>query len=196
MSRTLVLFFHPTPSRSNANAVLLAAARSLPGVQIVDMGALYPDAAIDTDAEVARLLAADRLVLQFPVQWYATPPLLKAWQDTVLTRMFYIRPEEGARLHGLPVMLAATAGNVPEAYRPTGPNLFPLEELLRPLEATAHRCGLAWSRPFLLYRANKLSAEELAVAGQLYVAHLQRWIATMDGADPTGQPVIRALAEA
>lgn len=193
MAQTLILFFHPTPGRSQANAALLAAAGAVPGVEVIDMAALYPDGAIDTEAEVARLLWAERLVLQFPVQWYATPPLLKAWQDTVLTRLFYIRPEEGARLRGLPVMLAATAGNVPEAYRPGGANLFPLEDLLRPLEATAHRCGMAWSPPFLLYRANRLAAAELAEAGEAYAAHLRRWIAATPpgacaGAATVGRP--------
>jgi putative NADPH-quinone reductase len=56
-------------------------------------------------------------------------------------------------------------------------NLYPLEELLRPLEATAHRCGLAWSRPHLLFRANRLSAAELDAAGEAYAARLRRWIA-------------------
>jgi putative NADPH-quinone reductase len=53
-------------------------------------------------------------VLQFPIQWYSTPPLLKTWQDTVLTRKFYIHPTEaGERLRDVPVMVAATAGNKP-----------------------------------------------------------------------------------
>lgn len=32
----------------------------------------------DGEREAARLLAADRLVFQFPIQWYSTPALLKA----------------------------------------------------------------------------------------------------------------------
>ncbi len=181
MARTLILFFHPTPARSRTNAALLAAAWSEPGVEVIDMQALYPDGRIDTEAEVGRLLGAGRLVLQFPVQWYSTPPLLKAWQDAVLSRMCYLRPDEGARLRGLPVMLAATAGNVPEAYTRGGANLYPLEELLRPLEATVHRCGMAWSRPFLQYRANQISNEELAAAVEAYAETLREWIsATRD----------------
>lgn len=177
MTRTLILFFHPDPAGSKANAALLGAAWPLPGVEVADMARLSPGGVFDTEAEVRRLQRADRLVLQFPVQWYSTPPLLKAWQDAVLSRMFYARPEEGERLRGLPVLVAATAGNVPEAYGPAGANLFPLEELLRPLEATAHRCGLAWAPPHLLFRANRLSAAELDAAAEAYAARLRRWIA-------------------
>ncbi|TPM16333.1 NAD(P)H-dependent oxidoreductase [Mesorhizobium sp. B2-3-5] len=180
--KTLVLMFHPDPSRSKANVALAEAARSVPGVEVVDMQALYPDGRLDmfTDGavEAARLLGADRLVLQFPVQWYATPPLLRAWQDAVPTRMFYIAYEaEGRRLEGTPILIAATAGNVPEAYTPRGQNLIPLGELLNPLRATAHRCKLPWASPFLIYRADKLTASGLADAASSYATRLSDWAA-------------------
>lgn len=184
MTKTLILLFHPAYERSRANRALHEAAAHEPGTTIVDMQALYPDGVIDVDAEVARLIAAERIVLQFPVQWYSTPPLLKAWQDAVLTRMFYIAYEtEGRLIEGKPLLIAATAGNVPEAYTPSGQNRFSLRELLRPLEATAHRCGLAWQEPFLIYAAHKADAEALEAAG----AHYARRLAGL-------QPVRRSAA--
>jgi len=186
MTKTLILLFHRDLSQSNANAALAAAASRLPDVEIVDMQAAYPggiDIFRDGEREAARLLAADRIVLQFPIQWYSTPALLKSWQDAVLTRMFYLAYEtEGRLLEGTPLMLAATAGNVPEAYRPGGRNMFPMIELLAPLRATAHRCGLPWSEPFILYQADKLSPEALEDAAAGYVAALKRWIAATPAA--------------
>jgi len=44
---------------------------------------------------------------------------------------------------------------------------------LRALQAAAHRCGLPWFPLFLLYRANKLNADELHAAGQRYRAHIE-----------------------
>ncbi|MGT2494674.1 NAD(P)H-dependent oxidoreductase [Cupriavidus basilensis] len=127
----------PVPPRfahSKANRALCAAAATVPGVEIADLYACYPDGIIDVDAEVRRLRDADRIVFQFPVQWYATPALLKAWQDAVLTRMFYLAYDtEGRALEGKPLLVAATAGNVPQAYTPAGVNLFPLAELLQSL---------------------------------------------------------------
>lgn len=174
MSKTLILLFHPQFGQSKANRALCNAASTLPDVEIADLYALYPDGAIDVDAEVRRLLGADRIVFQFPLQWYATPALLKTWQDAVLTRMFYIAYEtEGRALEGKPMLVAATAGNVPQAYGPGGVNLFALAELLRPLQATANRCGLPWSEPFLLYEAGKLDDQALAAAGERYAVRLQ-----------------------
>ncbi|WP_100965480.1 NAD(P)H-dependent oxidoreductase [Bosea sp. FBZP-16] len=173
MTQTLILLFHPDYQSSCANRTLADAAGSRPGTSVVDMQALYPDGRIDGDAEAARLLSAERIVLQFPVQWYSTPPLLKAWQDAVLTRMFYIHYEaEGAKLAGRPLLIAATAGNIPEAYTTSGANLFSLRDLLKPLQATAHRCALAWQEPFLIYDARRADAEALEAAAEHYVARL------------------------
>lgn len=176
MSKTLILLFHSGPNRSRANAALAAAAARLPGVEVADIHALYPDGRIDTDREVARLLSADRIVFQFPIQWYSAPPVLKAWENAVLTRMYYLAYEtEGRLLEGRPLLVAATAGNVPEAYGPGGANAFTMAELLRPLEATARRCGLLWQAPFLLFRADRLDDLALHGAARDYAALLEEW---------------------
>ncbi|RMC33919.1 NAD(P)H-dependent oxidoreductase [Paracoccus alkanivorans] len=180
MTKTLILLFHPDLSRSKANVALAAAAAKLSGVEVVDMQAACPngiDMVRDSQREAARLLAADRIVLQFPIQWYSTPPLMKEWQDAVLTRMFYIAYEaEGHKLEGTPLLIAATAGNVPAAYQPGGRNMFPMIELLAPLRATAHRCGLGWTSPFILYQADKLESAALKAAAIDYATTLERWI--------------------
>ncbi|WP_095588858.1 NAD(P)H-dependent oxidoreductase [Actibacterium ureilyticum] len=177
MPKTLILLFHRDLSKSHANAALSRAAAHVPGVEVVDMQARYPDGVIDmaTDAahEAQALLSADRIVLQFPIQWYSTPALLKAWQDAVLTRMFYMCAEaEGDRLAGTPLMICATAGNVPGAYRRGGVNHFTIDEILTPLRATAHRCGLLWQAPFIVFAADRLDDAALAAACDGYAAAL------------------------
>lgn len=180
MTKTLILLFHPDLTHSKANVVLAAAAAKLTAVEVVDMYALYPDGidlSKDGEREAQRLLECDRIVLQFPIQWYSTPPLLKAWQDAVLTRMFYIAYEsEGCMFEGTPLMVAATAGNVPDAYRTSGRNMFTMKALFAPLQASAHRCGLPWAEPFVLYQADKLSVEALDAASVEYAATLKHWI--------------------
>jgi glutathione-regulated potassium-efflux system ancillary protein KefG len=180
MPKTLILLFHPDLSKSKANAALAAAARQLPDIEVVDMRSCYADGAIDAqdDAtfEIARLLSADRIVLQFPIQWYATPPLLKSWLDAVLTRMFYINYEtEGRLLEGKPLMIAATAGNSRSSYTPEGQNRFTPAQMLTPLRMMANRCGLMWTEPFMVFEANKLSSEQLEQASQDYIVALSTW---------------------
>lgn len=182
MTQTLILLFHPDIGKSKANAALQSAARTVPDTLVVDMQRRYPGGVIDmhTDgaAEARALLDADRIVLQFPVQWYSTPPLLKAWQDAVLTRMYYIHSDtEGNRLAGTPLMIAATAGNIEAAYGRGGANHFTMDELLAPLEATARRCALPWHPPHLVFRADKLEPAELAAAKDRYAHVLKTFIA-------------------
>lgn len=96
----------------------------------------------------------------------------------MLTRMFYIAYEaEGRRLEGTSLMITATAGNTVEAYRPGGTNMFAISDIFTPLRATANRCGLTWTEPFVIYRADRLYACEIEIAGHDYVAVLTNWIA-------------------
>lgn len=182
MTQTLILLFHPNIEKSTANAALQAAARTISGAQVVDIQARYPDGvidmAVDGKAEARALLEANRIVLQFPIQWYSTPALLKAWQDAVLTRMYYVHADtEGNKLAGTPLMVAATAGNTAAAYSRGGSNYFTIDEILVPLKAIAHRCGLPWHSPHLVFRADKLEPAELAAARASYVYALEGFIA-------------------
>jgi putative NADPH-quinone reductase len=188
VTRTLILLFHPDIEKSKANAALQSAARTVPGTRVVDVQARYPGGVIDMladgEAEARALLEADRIVLQFPIQWYSTPALLKAWQDAVLTRMYYIHADkEGDELAGTPLMVAATAGNTPAAYGRRGANHFTMDELLAPLKATALRCGLPWHLPHLVFRADKLEPAELAAAKDSYVRALEAFIAATPARD-------------
>lgn len=173
MPKTLILIFHPDFSRSRANRALADTVSKLPNTEVFDMQSAYPDNKINTDAEVERLLGADRIVFQFPIQWYAAPPILQAWQNAVLTRMYYISYEsEGRLLEGKPLLIAVTAGNTPSAYSPGGANLLPVREILNPLRAMANRCGLPWREPFVVYETMKASDETLHEAGRAYA----RWL--------------------
>ena len=140
--RALLLLAHPRLPASRINAALLRAAREVVGVTMHDLYAAYPDGFIDIAAEQRRLLAHDVLVLQFPIQWYAMPALLKHWFDEVL-QAGWAYGRDGTALAGKGLMVAATSGADPAGYGRHAGN-FTLEELLRPIEASARYCGMRW----------------------------------------------------
>ncbi|HMX12228.1 MAG TPA: NAD(P)H-dependent oxidoreductase, partial [Burkholderiaceae bacterium] len=74
-ARVLLLVAHPDLRRSRVNRRLLDAARRLAGarLELRDLYALYPDFAIDVEAEQAALKRADLIVWQHPLQWYSMP---------------------------------------------------------------------------------------------------------------------------
>jgi glutathione-regulated potassium-efflux system ancillary protein KefG len=141
-SRTLVLLAHPRLSASRINAALLGAARDVEGITLHDLYHAYPDGFIDVAAEQQRLLAHDNVVLQFPIQWYAMPALLKHWFDEVL-QAGWAYGQDGHALRGKGLFVAATSGGDPEGYGRHAAQ-FTLAELFRPIEASARYCGMRW----------------------------------------------------
>jgi putative NADPH-quinone reductase len=123
------------------------------GVTFIDLYATYPRFKIDIDAEQARLLEHDALVLQFPIYWYSTPAMLKEWQDLVLEYRFAYGPG-GDRLKGKLFLPVVTAGGAEDAYRREGKNRYPLRALLVPLEQTAALCQMRFVPPFALFAAH------------------------------------------
>lgn len=172
----LVIFAHPAIQRSRANAALLEVARRRPDVTLHDLYRKYPDFLIDVPAEQKTLLAHQLIVLQYPLYWYSCPALLKEWFDAVLLHGFAFG-RTGTQLRGKTLMVAVTAGGDHHAYRPEGMNRFSMAEFLRPVEATAHLCGLQWAQPFVLHDAIRITEEDRKLAADAYEAHLEDAIA-------------------
>lgn len=146
---TAVLVSHPDIRHSLTHRRLLAAIADLPGIEIRHLEALYPDGVVDAAREQAWLASVDRLVLQFPFYWFSTPPLLKAWLDAVLSFGWAYGP--GMALRGKRLYAVLSCGGSEDKYRPGGHNLYPVTELLKPLETTAHFVGMRWESPLVLY---------------------------------------------
>jgi glutathione-regulated potassium-efflux system ancillary protein KefG len=89
-------------------------------------------------------------VFQFPFYWYSTPPLLKRWQDEVLAFGWSYGPG-GTKLKGKTLQLVLTTGGPESVYREGGYNMYPVKELLRPLEVTANLMGMTLAEPLVLY---------------------------------------------
>ena len=157
-NKVLVLFAHPSLERSEVNVELLAESKKIPGVTVVELYREYCTLQVDIDREQERLLAHDIVIFMFPLYWYSTPPLLKEWQDLVLEYGFAYVPG-GDALHGKQFLCALTAGGPQSAYCSEGYNQCSLRELLRPLEQTAHLCGMQVLAPFALF-GSRTAVEE------------------------------------
>lgn len=169
---TLVLVFHPhLHDGSRVNRRLMEAASAVPNVTVRDEYALYPDFTIDVKAEQEALLAADRVVWQFPFYWYSTPALLKQWEDTVLEHG-WAYGHNGDKLHGKELMAAISVGGGIDKYRHDGEFGVTGPELLKPLETTAKHIGMTWLKPFTIHGTLNLSDEDLEEAARQYAKAL------------------------
>lgn len=122
----------------------------------------------DVKAEIAKLLWADTLILQFPLWWYTMPAILKGWVDRVFAYGFAYGVGEHSdkrwgerfgegRLAAKRAMLIVTAGGWEEHYSPRGVN-GPIEDLLFPINhGILYYPGYSVLPPFVVYRVDRFS---------------------------------------
>ena len=152
MANVIVYYAHPGHRFSSANKAMLAEARKIDRISLVDLYAEYPRFDINIDREQRRLLDHDVILFQFPMFWYSTPSLLKEWQDLVLEHGFAYGTG-GDKLEGKKLMLALTAAGNEDAYTDAGYQHYSIRTFLRPLERTAGLCHMAFPAPYVLYGA-------------------------------------------
>jgi glutathione-regulated potassium-efflux system ancillary protein KefG len=163
----LVVFAHPRLEASVVQRRLLDGIRGLDRITIHDLYYSYPDFHIDIEAEKARILQHDYIILQHPFYWYSVPAIIKEWLDLVLEFNWAYGPG-GDALQGKFLMSVLSTGGDEHAYRAGGRNRFPIESFLAPLNQTAHLCGMGWLKPFIVYSGRRLSPSELMEKANAY----------------------------
>lgn len=94
----------------------------------------------DVAAEQAKLLAADAVILQFPLWWYSAPAILKGWIERVYAFGFAYGYKNGTNeyrfgdgiLKGKRALVNVLTGGPAADYGPRGIN-GPIDEILFPL---------------------------------------------------------------
>ena len=162
-----VLAAHPNWRESRVNRLLLAQAREVPGVDVLDLYASYADYDIDVPREQARTAAADLVVLLHPIQWYSMPALMKLWLDEVL-RYGWAYGRAGTALHGKDLWLVASTGGPEGSYHPQGYNRYFFDAFLPPYEQTAALCGMRFLPPLLLHGAHRAGREEVEAHARMF----------------------------
>ena len=134
--KKLIILAHPNISNSVINKRLIAEANKYPDKFTVhDISAVYGDKPIDVQKEQVLIKEHGALVLQFPIFWFSSPPILKKWLDEVLTYGFaYGSKSDGMR--DRKVALAVTCGIKKSDYQPSGRYKYTLEQILTPFDMT------------------------------------------------------------
>lgn len=173
MSPVVVIAAHPALQHSHVTRAMMDAARGVPGVDLRDLYAMYPDYWVDTAAEQAALAAARLVVWLHPVHWYGMPPLAKLWLDEVFAFGWAYGPG-GHALRGKDLWLATSTGGTEAAYHPAGHNRHFFDDFLIPYEQTAALAGLRWLPPLVLHGAHRASEAEIAAHAATFAERLAR----------------------
>ena len=169
--KTLALVVHPNIESSRVNKKWKEALLSVPDLTVHDLYEKYRNQPIDVKFEHQLLLSHDRIVFQFPLYWYSSPPLLKQWFDEVFTFGWAHGPG-GTKLRGKEWVLAISIGSPEHSFQAGGYNLFSVSELTKPFQASASYVGMTYLPPFVEYRSNRISDQEITQSAIRYVQHI------------------------
>lgn len=167
----LVIVAHPNLEESRVNKRWVEELDKHPEITVHHLYREYPDEVIDVEREQRLCEEHDRIVFQFPFYWYSSPPLLKKWQDAVLT-YGWAYGSTGNALHGKEFVLATSTGGAQDVYQAGGRNRYSMSELLKPFEATSNLVGMKLIPSYLLHGAYTATDEELAASARGYVEYL------------------------
>lgn len=171
--KTLVIVAHPhLNDGSRANLIRVRNLQLHPAIKVHELYSTYPDWFIDVKREQQLLLEHDRIVLQFPLYWYSSPPLLKKWFDDVM-EYGWAYGQEGIKLKGKEFILSITTGGPEEDYQAGGYNWGSISEFMKPLQATIARCNGAFLPSFITYGADQLTEEQLEQDAESYIRYIQ-----------------------
>jgi NAD(P)H dehydrogenase (quinone) len=125
----------------------------------------------DINAEIAKVEAADLLILNFPLYWFSMPAILKGWIDRVfVSGKFYggKRIYANGGMSGKMVLVSVTTGGREDMLSHDGIH-GDLNEILKPLlQGSLGYVGMTVLEPFYAFHAPYISTEAR-------VALLDRW---------------------
>lgn len=167
MPGILIIFAHPRFQHARVNRTMLEAARTLDNVIIHDLYERYPDFHIDIHAEQDVLKHVSHVVLQFPLQWYSCPSLMKEWMDVVLQHG-WAYGQDGDALRNKTLLCAVSVGGARQAYQADGLNRHPPEIYLKPFEQMAVICGMKYKEPFIFHTGRQMTDNQITLHADDY----------------------------
>ncbi|WP_050184359.1 NAD(P)H-dependent oxidoreductase [Domibacillus robiginosus] len=169
--KALVIVAHPNIENSLVNKAWIEELKKHSNITIHDLYGEYPDEQIDIENEQKLCEEHDRIIWQFPFYWYSSPPLLKKWQDEVLTHG-WAYGQEGNKLHNKELILAVSTGSGQEKYQAGGRNHFSMSELLKPFQATSNLIGTKFLPAFIFNGSYTATADEIQDSAKRYVDYI------------------------
>lgn len=136
----------------------------------------------DVMTEQNKVLAADAVILLFPLWWFGMPAIMKGWIDRVWAYGLAYGYQGKGNKHrygeggfaGKRALLAVSVGGPEKDYSRRGIN-GPLEQLLHPVtHGTLFYTGMQVLPTFAVYGTGRIDAERMAAAESRWQGRLER----------------------
>ena len=127
------------------------AARSVPGVTVRNLEALYGFDSRNINADEERRLMREhaRVVFIFPTHWFNITPMMKAWLNDTWGSV-------GPGIwQGKEMMIVTTAAGGESTYGESGRIGVSLADVFTPMKASALHAGMTWLPPLVFENASR-----------------------------------------
>lgn len=155
--KILVIFAHPALHLSRINKALIKAYEGIEGLTFHDLYETYPRFFIDISHEQKLLREHDLIIFHYPLHWYNFPPLLKHWQDMVLTTDFVLSKQNRALENKYLINVLSTGGSK-HSYNNDGCNNYEISDYLIHVEQTARVCKMKYLPPYVVHDARAIKS--------------------------------------
>ena len=140
--KLLVVSGHARIATSTATKTIMEEVKKVfPEAELLYLDQTYPDFKIDIRKERQRVSDADIIVLQYPIQWYSAPAIMKRWLEEVFTFGF-AHDAKGGLLNGKKLILSMTSGAPENQYHIGERHNYPMDVYQLPLQQLADLCGM------------------------------------------------------
>lgn len=173
--KTLIVVAHPNLKDSVINKKWMTEVAKYPDLYTVhSLYQTYTDGVIDVEREQRLIEQHDSIILQFPVYWFNSPPLLKQWLDEVFTYGWAYGSTSGHKLRGRKFALAVSAGIKENDLSSDGRYQHSMQEILLPFEMTAKYVGAHYLPFYAFYGAeHEVTDEQLEHSAKGYIDYLR-----------------------
>lgn len=135
---------HPQWENSFGNKTIVKNfVKANPEVVVTNLIVEYPDGKIDVESEQFKIMNADTIILQFPIEWYGAPSIMHKWFEDVLAYGFAFG-RGGDKCKGKRLIASFTTGSPASDYVQDGPQCYPIDKYMYPFIALAHKCQMEW----------------------------------------------------
>lgn len=160
--KTLVILTHPDIENSITNKRWIEELEKYPDQFVIhQLYKIYPDEKINVLAEQRLLEKYSKIIFQFPLYWFSSPPLLKKWFDEVLSHGWAFGSKSDYKLENKKIGLAISAGATKENYSIKGNYGHSLREVLFPFELTFKYVKANYRPYFVNYGSDSDAPREL-----------------------------------
>lgn len=143
MAKVLLVTGHSYQDYSVANKEIVKQLQAaVPGLEVDNLAALYPDFQIDVKAEQEKLLNADVIIVQSPLFWYSMSALTLRWWEEVFAHG-WAYGSEGTALKGKKIVFGITAGAPTEVYASNAMGITD-KEILNRFKVSATFCNMEY----------------------------------------------------